>query len=177
MKRFRRSHFSSETAPAETDVEILQPGITAPAFSLPDKQDQIHTLAMYRGQPVILAFYPADGSPVCTDQLVLYNEALPIFDEYKAQLLGISTDSQNSHRAFAEQRNLKFPLLSDAEPKGAVTRQYGVYDAERGTSRRALFVIDRLGFICWSHLSPSNVNPGADGILRALEQLKGQSPT
>jgi peroxiredoxin len=76
-----------------------------------------------------------------------------------------------SHRAFADNRNLRFPVLSDFEPKGAVARAYGVYDAEKGTSQRALFVIDAEGLVWWSYVSPSNVNPGADGILKALDSL------
>jgi peroxiredoxin len=125
-----------------------------------------------RGKPVILAFYPADWSPICGDQLVLYNEVLPLFDEHEAQLLGISVDSRWSHKAYARDRNLEFPLLSDFEPKGEVAKLYGVYDAEAGLSERALFVIDREGIIHWSYVSPPGVNPGADGILSALESIK-----
>lgn len=174
MNRFRRTRTPHESTSIEFEPDILPPGAVAPAFALPDGEGQVHTLEMYRGQPLILAFYPGDWSPVCTDQLALYNEALPIFDEYQAQLLGVSVDSRHSHRAFTEQRNLKFPLLADFEPKGAVSRQYGAYDSEKGTSQRALFVIDAQGVIRWSYQAPRNVNPGADGILRALEDLKGE---
>jgi peroxiredoxin len=172
INRFRRNRTSGGPGADGPLPEILSPGTAAPAFSLPDGQGRVHSLEAYRDQPVILAFYPADGSPVCTNQLVLYNEALPVFGEYGAQLLAISVDSQASHQVFAEQRNLRFPLLSDFEPKGAVSRQYGVYDDGRGSSQRALFVIDGQGIIRWSYLSPANVNPGADGILRALEALE-----
>jgi peroxiredoxin len=86
-------------------------------------------------------------------------------------VLAISVDGKWCHRAFAEQRNLRFPLLADFEPKGAVARLYGVYDAEKGLARRALFVLDADGIIRWSHVSPGNVNPGANGILSALEAL------
>jgi peroxiredoxin len=121
---------------------------------------------------VILAFYPADWSPVCTDQMALYQELLPEFHKFDAQLLGISVDGVWSHLAFARDRNLHFPLLADFEPKGAVARAYGVYRDEDGTSERALFVIDAKGMVAWSHVSPVGVNPGADGILRALENLQ-----
>ena len=94
-----------------------------------------------------------------------------MFEEYNAQVLAISADGIWSHRAFAENRNLRFPILSDFEPKGAVAREYGVYSAEKGTSQRALFVIDAEGLVWWSYVSPSNVNPGADGILNALDSL------
>jgi peroxiredoxin len=118
-----------------------------------------------------LVFYPADWSPVCGDQLVLYNEVLPIFEGYNAQVLGLSVDGIWCHRAFADDRNLRFPLLADFEPKGAVARLYGVYDTSEGLSQRALFVIDAEGIIRWSYVSPPDVNPGANGILDALEAL------
>ena len=113
------------------------------------------------------------GRPVCTDQLALHNELLPLFAEHRAQVLGISVDGVWSHRAFARDRNLRFPLLSYFEPKGTVSRAYGVYSQQDGTSERALFVIDGAGIVRWSYVSPSGVNPGADGILRALEALAG----
>lgn len=160
----RRSETSAQDLP---DV-----GDAAPEFALPGTEGEVD-LKSFRGRPVVLAFYPADWSPTCGDQMVLYNEVLPLFEEYDAQLLGISVDGVWSHRAFAEDRNLRFPLLSDFEPKGDVARAYGVYDAERGTSERALFVLDSEGVIRWRYISPRSVNPGADGILRALDDLKG----
>jgi len=144
-------------------------GTAAPEFELATAPDRKVVLSDFRGQPVVLVFYPADWSPVCTDQLALYNELLPVFEEQRAQVLGISVDGIWCHRAFAKERNLRFPLLSDFEPKGAVSRTYGVYNQADGTSERALFVIDGAGVVRWSYVSPSGVNPGADGILRALE--------
>jgi peroxiredoxin len=132
-------------------------------------------LSELRGRPVILAFYPADWSPVCGDQMALYNEVLPEFREYGAELLGISVDGVWCHAAFARDRNLHFPLLSDFEPKGAVSRLFGAYRAPEGVSERALFVLDKDGVIRWSYCSPIGVNPGADGILNALESLKGSA--
>src|SRR5216110_2512789 len=120
----------------------LVPGTQAPDFTLPSTPDQAVSLRDFRGRPVILAFYPADWSPVCGDQMVLYNEILPEFQRYGAELLGIS-----------------------------VARRYGVYRDGDGTSERALFVIDGDGIVRWSYVSPIGVNPGADGILRALESL------
>jgi peroxiredoxin len=150
----------------------LEAGTTAPAFTLHSTPDQSVSLSEFRSQPVILAFYPADWSPICGDQMALYNQILPEFRRYKAELFGISVDGVWCHRAFAEQRNLHFPLLADFEPKGAVARAYGVYRSQDGVAARALFVIDGEGIIRWSHLSPLGVNPGADGILEALESLK-----
>jgi peroxiredoxin len=154
----------------------LAPGALAPDFTLPSSSGETISLRDFRGQPVVLVFYPADWSPVCGDQVVLYNEILPIFEEYKAQVLGISVDGVWSHKAFAEARNLDFPLLADFEPKGAVARVYGVYREKDGTSQRALFVIDAEGIIRWSYVSPIDVNPGANGILAALEGLPTKDP-
>jgi peroxiredoxin len=155
----------------------LPPGTTAPDFELPRSPDQTVSLSEFRGRPVILTFYPADWSPVCTDQLALYQEVLPEFRRFNAELLGVSVDGVWSHLAFAKDRNLRFPLLADFEPKGQVARAYHVYQADEGTSERALYVIDAEGIVRWSYVSPAGVNPGADGILRALETLgkKGAS--
>jgi peroxiredoxin len=160
-----------------TDTTVVQratplpAGTMAPDFELRSTPDQKVSLAEFRGQPVILAFYPEDWSPVCSDQMALYQEVLPEFRKFNAELLGISVDGVWSHLAFAKDRNLHFPLLADFEPKGEVARTYNVYRAKEGTSERALFVIDDAGIVRWSYLSPVGVNPGADGILRALESL------
>ena len=151
----------------------LPPGREAPKFALPSTPDQAVSLAEFRGQPVVLAFYPEDWSPVCSDQLALYQELLPEFQKFNAELLGISVDGVWCHLAFAKDRNLHFPLLADFEPKGEVARAYQVYRAKDGTSERALYVIDADGIVRWSYVSPVGVNPGADGVLRALEGLSG----
>jgi peroxiredoxin len=150
----------------------LPPGTQAPDFTLHSTPGQSVSLSEFRGRPVILAFYPADWSSVCSDQLSLYQELLPEFQRYGAQLIGISVDGVWSHLAFAQDRHLHFPLLSDFEPKGQVSRQYGAYQEDVGESARALFVIDNDGVISWSYVSPTGVNPGADGILRALDALQ-----
>ena len=150
----------------------LQPGTPAPNFTLHNTPDQSVSLSDFRGQPVILAFYPADWSPVCGDQMALYNEVLPEFRRFNAELIGISVDGVWCHKAFAQDRKLHFPLLADFEPKGAVAKMYGVYRRHEGTSERALFVLDAAGMIRWSSVSPVGINPGADGILTALEALK-----
>ena len=155
----------------------LAPGSEAPDFALPSTPDQRVSLTEFRGQPVILAFYPEDWSPVCSDQMALYQELLPEFQKFDATLLGISVDGIWSHLAFAKDRNLHFPLLADFEPKGEVARAYQVYRAQDGTSERALYVIDADGTVSWSYVSPVGVNPGADGILRALENLAKEGAT
>jgi peroxiredoxin len=152
-------------------AEILAPGTPAPDFTLHVTPDQTLSLSELRGKPVVLAFYPADWSPVCGDQMALYNEMLGEFQKYGANVVGISVDGVWCHEAFAKDRHLHFPLMADFEPKGAVARKYGVYRDSEGVTERALFVIDKDGVIRWSYRSPMAVNPGADGILDALDKL------
>jgi peroxiredoxin len=159
------------------DAAPLAPGTVAPDFALPSTLNGRVGPTDFRGRPVTLVFYPADWSPVCTDQLALYQEVMPEFEKHGAELLGISVDGLWSHLAFARDRNLQFPLLADFEPKGEVSRAYGVYRAQDGTSERALFVLDPDGVVSWSYVSPTDVNPGADGILRALEDLAVKGST
>jgi peroxiredoxin len=171
----QKNGVDSRTQSSAAQGSALSAGTQAPDFTLNSAPNETLSLSNFRGQPVILTFYPADWSPVCGDQMALYNEVLPEFRRYGAQLLGISVDGKWCHKAFAEARNLRFPLLADFEPKGDVSMAYGVYNTEGGTSQRALFVLDDAGVIKWSYVSPDSVNPGADGILRALELLS-QTP-
>jgi peroxiredoxin len=147
------------------------PGTPAPNFTLKSTPDETVSLDQFHKRPVIAAFYPADFSPVCGDEMALFNEVLPEFDRFKAQVFGISVDNIWSHIAFSQARNLRFPLLSDFHPKGSVARKYGVYREQDGTAERALFVIDGNGTIRWSYVSPIGVNPGVNGVLAALESL------
>jgi peroxiredoxin len=155
-------------------ADVLQPGTTAPDFCLHVTPDQMLSLSEFAGRRVILVFYPADWSPVCGDQMTLYNQILPEFRKRGAELLGLSVDGAWCHQAFARDRNLHFALLSDFEPKGAVAKAYGAYRMSEGVAERALFVIDEKGTITWSYRSPIAVNPGADGILDALDQMSEQ---
>lgn len=157
-----------------TRASPLCPGTNGPDFSLYSSPNQVLSLREFRGGPVILVFYPADWSPVCGDQLVLYNELLSVFGHFNAALLGISVDGVWCHAAYARERRLAFPLLSDFAPKGAVASEYGVYRRAEGVSERALFVLDGGGVIRWCHVSPIGINPGVDGILTALENLTPQ---
>ena len=173
-----RSHMAETNSTTQADgtqrssaTTVLSAGTTAPDFTLRSTPDRTVALSQLRGRPVVLAFYPADWSPVCGDQMALYNEILPEFAEHGAHVLGISVDGVWCHKAFTEARKLHFDLLADFEPKGAVSQAYGAYRAADGISERALFVIDADGIIRWSYLSPVGVNPGADGILKALESL------
>jgi peroxiredoxin len=155
---------------------LLRAGARAPDFTLHATPDQMVSLSEFRGRAVVLAFYPADWSPVCGDQMALYNEVLPEFHKLGADLIGVSVDGAWCHAAFSASRKLRFPLLSDFEPKGAVAREYGAYRAHDGHSERALFVIDADGVIRWSYCGPVGVNPGADGILDALEAMHSGHP-
>jgi peroxiredoxin len=175
MKREQRDNtYNKSRRPSHP----LPAGQEAPGFTLHTTPDQAVSLSDFRGRPVILAFYPADWSPVCGDQLSLYNEVLDEFRRHNnAELLGISVDGVWCHLAYAKDRKLKFPLLSDFEPKGEVARTYGVYRPPDGVAERALFVLDEEGVIRWSYVSPIGVNPGADGILQALEEMSNQEAT
>lgn len=154
-------------------MEALKAGVRAPEFELHATPDQRIKLSDFRGQRVVLAFYPADWSPVCGDQLALYNELRDEFAKHKAMCIGISVDGAWCHAAFREHRGYKLPLLSDFEPKGQVARDYNVYRSREGGCERALFVIDEDGLIRWIYVSPIGINPGADGILKALEEMDG----
>ena len=153
---------------------LAAPGTAAPELSLPATPDGHRvSLADYRGAPVVLVFYPADFTPVCGSELALFNELLPDLEAMGARLLAISCDGVWSHVAYAGQLNLHMPLLSDFHPKGEASRRFGVYREDAGTSARALFVVDGAGVIAWSHVAPPDVNPGAAGVLEALERLRG----
>ena len=151
--------------------QILASGTSVPAFTLHATPDQNLSLGDFRGKPVILAFYPADWSAACSDQMALYNQVRPKSQKHGAEVLGIPVDGVWCHRAFAKQSHLHFPVLADFEPKGAVSRTFGAYRQSEGVCERALFVIDADGVIFWRYCSPIAVNPGADGILDALERL------
>ena len=149
----------------------LQAGTRAPDFNLKTTPDQTVGLSDFEGKRLILAFYPADWSPVCSDQMALYEMLMPEFRKHGAEMVGVSVDGVWCHLAFAKDRNIHFPLLADFEPKGDLSDRYDVYRSGEGVSERALYVIDRNATIFWSYVSPVGVNPGADGILRALEDM------
>ena len=159
----------------QSQTTVLQPGITAPDFTLRTTPNQSISLNQYRGNPVILVFYPADFSPVCGDEMTLFNELLPEFQRLNAEVMGISVDGVWCHLAFSKEKNLKIPLLADFEPKGEVAKKYGVYRKKDGIAERALFLLDKDGIIRYSYVSPIGVNPGADGVLKALESISTQS--
>jgi peroxiredoxin len=149
----------------------LPPSTPAPDFTLPRSSYASVSLTDVRGHCAILVFYPADWEPVSQQQLTLYQVHLAEFARLGAVLLGVSTDHIWSHGAFARAAGIHYPLLADAHPKGAVSRAYGVYDEQAGSSARALFVLDEDGIIRWSQTCPAAINPGIGGILTALEAM------
>jgi peroxiredoxin/predicted DsbA family dithiol-disulfide isomerase len=159
--------------------EMLQPNTPAPDFALPDGHGQQRKLSDYRGRNVVLAFYPADWSSVCSGQLALYQATIDQIRSYDAEVLAVSVDNRWSHKAWAEHQKLTFPLLSDFWPHGAVAQQYGVMRERDGITERALFVIDKGGTIrsTWVGEHPG-IAPGLDIVFNALKQLGGdEQPT
>ena len=168
---------ASENQAGEAEgQQLLQPGTKAPDFRLNATSDQKVGLADFKGKNLVMVFYPADWSPVCTDELALFNEMMPEFKRLNAEVVGISVDGIWCHQAFEKDRNLRYPLLADFEPKGAVSKAFGAYSPGEGVSERALFVIDGNGVIRWSYLSPMGVNPGVNEVLSALEAIAKGEP-
>ena len=149
---------------------MIKPGSPAPEFSLRNHEGKEVSLADFRGRKVMLVFYPLDFSPVCTDQLSLYQEVLEQIEERGTSLVGISVDSAWAHRAFREKLGITIPLLADFEPKGAVTRSYGAFLDKVGHGNRSLVLVDEEGLVAWVHESPTPLEiPGANLIFDALE--------
>ena len=149
---------------------MIEPGTAAPDFTLPDQDENEVSLGDFAGRRLVLAFYPLDFSPICTDQLSIYQEVLPDLNERGVSLVGVSVDSAYAHAAFREKLNLTIPLLADFHPKGEVTRAYGAWIEKVGHGNRSLVLIDERGIVAWSHASPTPIEiPGANLIFDALE--------
>jgi peroxiredoxin len=149
---------------------MIKPGSPAPDFKLRDQDGLEVSNEDLKGQTVVLVFYPLDFSPVCTDQLSIYQELVADFEQKGVKLYGVSVDSAFAHKAFQEKLNLTIPLLADFEPKGALAKACGVYNDEFGTSQRALIMLDPDGVVKWAYCSPSALEiPGANLIFDALE--------
>ena len=151
---------------------MIEVGADAPDFELPDQDGEKVRLEDLRGQRSLLVFYPLDFSPVCTDQLSVYQEVLPQLAEQGVKLYGVSVDSAFAHKAFQQQLGIEIPLLADFHPKGEVSDRYGVYIPDRGHTHRALVLIDENLQIAWTHQSPTPLEiPGANLIFDALDGL------
>jgi peroxiredoxin len=149
---------------------LIEPGARAPDFKLPDQDGNEVSLGDFSGRRLVVAFYPLDFSPICTDQLSLYQEVLDEIEARGASLAGISVDSTYCHRAFRERLNLSMPLLADFHPKGEVSRAYGAWIEGADHGNRSLVLIDGEGTVSWSHASPTPLEiPGANLIFDALD--------
>jgi peroxiredoxin len=149
---------------------VIEPGEKAPDFSLPNHKGEQVSLSDFRGRQVMLAFYPSDFSPVCSDQLSIYQEVKPSLDEAGLEVVGISIDHSWAHRAFRKELNLDFTLLADFHPKGQVAELYGAYLPDYGTSNRSLVLIDPEGVVSWVYETPTPLEiPGANLLFDALE--------
>ena len=152
---------------------MIEPGSSAPDFALPDQDGNIVKLEDLRGQTSVLVFYPMDWSPVCTDQLNVYQEVAGDLESSGASLYGVSVDSAFSHKAFQSQLGLTIPLLADFHPKGEVSKAYGAYNEEYGNGLRALVMIGPDLVVRWSYVSPSPLEiPGANLIFDALDERR-----
>jgi peroxiredoxin len=148
---------------------MIAAGSPAPSFTLRDQDGKEVSLADYRGRKVMLVFYPLDFSPVCSDQLSVYQEVKPQIAEKGVELVGVSVDHPWAHRAFREKLGIDTTLLSDFEPKGEVARAYGAYIEKVGHANRSLVLIDEEGTVEWVHESPTPLEiPGANLIFDAL---------
>ena len=149
---------------------MIKVGEKAPDFSLPNHKGEQVSLSDFRGRKVMLAFYPSDFSPVCSDQLSIYQEVKPDLDEAGLEVVGVSIDHSWAHRAFRKELNLDFTLLADFHPKGQVAELYGAYLPDYGTSNRSLVLVDPEGVVSWVYESPTPLEiPGANLLFDALE--------
>jgi peroxiredoxin len=148
---------------------VIEPGIRAPDFTLPDQDGNEVSLSDFAGSKLVLAFYPLDFSPGCSHQLGVYQEVLGEIESRGASLVGVSVDSAFCHSAFREHLGLTMPLLADFHPKGEMSSAYGAYREDRGANNRSLVLVDEDGVVRWSHASPSTKEiPGANLIFDAL---------
>lgn len=147
---------------------MIEAGERAPDFRLPDQDGNVVSLESLAGRRVVLVFYPQDWSPVCTDQLSVYERRLPELERLGLELIGVSVDSAWCHRAFREHLGVSIPLLADFHPKGEVARAFGLYSETHGVSGRALVMIGPDGVVEWAHRPPSPLEiPEADLIVEA----------
>ena len=147
---------------------MIEAGAPAPDFTLVDQDGRHVSLSDFRGRSVLLAFYPADFSPTCTDQLSVYQQRLAEFEERGVQLLGISVDGAFCHRAFREHLGLRMTLLADFHPKGEVAKAYGIWSEDYGQSGRGLVLVGPDGGVEWAYESPPLEVPDPQLVFAAL---------
>jgi mycoredoxin-dependent peroxiredoxin len=148
-------------------------GQPAPEFTLKDQNQKEIKLSDLAGKRnIVLIFYPLDFSPICTNEHACFVNELKQFEKLDAQLLGLSVDSVWTHKAFAEKMGIGYPLLADFHPKGAVAEKFGMYDAERGMTGRAIAIIDNGGKIAWFKNYDYPMSPEMSEVAQALAGLK-----
>ena len=143
-------------------------GQPAPDFTLKDQNQKDVKLSEYRGKKVVIVFYPLDWSPVCTNEHTCFVSDLRQFEKLNAQVLGLSVDSVWSHKAFAEKLGIRYPLLADFQPRGAVAEKFGVYLADKGITGRAIAIVDKAGKIAWLKNYEILTVPDMDEVSQAL---------
>jgi peroxiredoxin len=148
-------------------------GQPAPDFALKDQSQKEVKLADFLGKRnIVLIFYPLDFSPVCTNEHACFVNDLKQFESLDAQVLGLSVDSAWAHKAFAEKMGIKYPLLADFHPRGAVAEKFGVYLADKGITGRAIAIIDKAGKIAWFKNYDIPVVPDMAEVSKALAAVK-----
>jgi peroxiredoxin len=156
-------------------MALPEVGTEAPDFTLKDQTRTEQKLSDYRGKPVVLLFYPLDFSSTCSEEMVCFVDNMPRFSQLDAQIFGISVDSHHSHRVFAEQMGIGFPLLADFHPKGAVSDQYGFYRPEIGYSTRGYVVVAPDGTVTAAKETGFGTIPDIDEVAAAVEASKAQA--
>lgn len=147
-------------------------GQPAPDFTLKDQNQKDVKLSEYRGKKVVIVFYPLDWSPVCTNEHTCFVSDLRQFEKLNAQVLGLSVDSVWSHKAFAEKLGIRYPLLADFQPRGAVAEKFGVYLADKGITGRAIAIVDKTGKIAWLKNYEILTVPDMDEVSQALSKIQ-----
>lgn len=151
-------------------------GQTAPEFTLPNQDKKEVKLSDFAGKRnVVLVFYPLDWSPVCTNEHVCFVNDMKSFDTLDAEVLGVSVDSVWSHKAFADKMGIKYSLLADFHPKGAMSEKYGVYLADKGITGRAVVIVNKSGQVAWVKNYDIPVVPDVKEVAAALSQVKAAS--
>jgi mycoredoxin-dependent peroxiredoxin len=148
-------------------------GQPAPEFTLRDQnQNEVKLSDLVGKRNIVLMFYPLDFSPICTNEHVCFVNEMKQFEKLDAQLLGLSVDSTWTHKAFAEKLGIGYPLLADFHPKGAVAEKFGMYNAERGMTGRAIAIIDKGGKIAWFKNYEYPNAPETNEVAQALAGVK-----
>lgn len=148
-------------------------GQTAPDFTLPNQDKKEVKLSDFTGKRnVVLMWYPLDWSPICTSEHACFVNDMKEFETLDAEVLGVSVDSVWSHKAFADKLGIKYSLLADFHPRGAMSEKYGMYLADKGITGRAIAIVNKAGKIAWFKNYDIPVVPDLKEVAAALSQVK-----